>query len=245
MKNGREFLKGASSLKYDLSQTDASKGIAVPDFEKPVKPGQKVIPLLKKKEWKNIPKVDLASAIENRRSERVFLKKALSLEELSFLLWATQGVVRKGEGYTMRTVPSAGARHAFETYLCVLNVAALKQGVYRYLPVRHQLAEEFLDEQLAAKIIPACMGQQFATTAAVVFAWAVIPYRMEWRYGPVSYKAIALDAGHVCQNLYLACEAVGCGTCAVAAYNQELMDKLLVLDGQDEFTLYLAPVGKA
>jgi nitroreductase len=48
----------------------------------------------------------------------------------------------------------------------------------------------------------------------------------------------------VCQNLYLACEAIGAGTCAVAAYDQELMDQLLGLDGKDEFVIYLAPVGK-
>jgi nitroreductase len=55
---------------------------------------------------------------------------------------------------------------------------------------------------------------------------------------------IALDAGHVCQNLYLACEAIGAGTCAIAAYNQDLADELLGVDGDEEFTVYIAPVGK-
>ncbi len=72
----------------------------------------------------------------------------------------------------------------------------------------------------------------------------VFPYRMEWRYGLAAHKVIALDAGHVCQNLYLACEAIGAGTCAVAAYQQQLMDGLLRVDGQEEFVIYLAPVGK-
>jgi SagB-type dehydrogenase family enzyme len=74
--------------------------------------------------------------------------------------------------------------------------------------------------------------------------WSAIPYRMEWRYGLAAHKVILLDAGHVCQNLYLACEAIGAGTCAVAAYDQELMDKLLRIDGNDEFVIYLAAVGK-
>ena len=68
--------------------------------------------------------------------------------------------------------------------------------------------------------------------------------RTEWRYAEASYKVIALDAGHVCQNLYLACEAIGAGTCAIAAYNQALADELLGIDGDEEFTVYLAPVGK-
>lgn len=69
-------------------------------------------------------------------------------------------------------------------------------------------------------------------------------YRMEWRYGDASYKVIALDAGHVCQNLYLACEAVSAGACAIAAYDQKLADRLVGVDGEEEFVLYMAAVGK-
>jgi SagB-type dehydrogenase family enzyme len=67
---------------------------------------------------------------------------------------------------------------------------------------------------------------------------------MEWRYGLAAHKVIALDAGHVCQNLYLACEAIGAGTCAIGAYDQDALDALLEVDGRDEFAVYLAPVGK-
>ena len=94
------------------------------------------------------------------------------------------------------------------------------------------------------KLTEATLGQAFVGQAAVVFIWTTIPYRMEWRYGLAAHKVIALDAGHVCQNLYLACEAIGAGTCAVAAYHQQLMDRLVRVDGQEEFVIYLAPVGK-
>jgi nitroreductase len=67
---------------------------------------------------------------------------------------------------------------------------------------------------------------------------------MEWRYHLAAHKVIAIDAGHVCQNLYLASAAIGGGTCAVAAYHQEIMDQLLGVDGNDEFVIYLAAVGK-
>ena len=78
-----------------------------------------------------------------------------------------------------------------------------------------------------------------------MFIWTTIPNRMEWRYSVVSHKIIALDAGHVCQNLYLACESIGCGTCAIGAYDQEKMDKFLGVDGEEEFAIYAAPVGRA
>jgi SagB-type dehydrogenase family enzyme len=167
------------------------------------------------------------------------------LDELSFLLWATQGVRGKATGSQVnRTVPSAGNRHALETYLAVQNVEGLEKGAYRYLPLTHQLLLEFLDEKLGAKVEKAAWCQPCPGTAAVTFIWTAIPYRMEWRYGDAAHKVIALDAGHVCQNLYLACEAIGAGTCSISAYDQEAMDELLRVDGKDEFTVYLATLGK-
>ena len=241
----RSFLKDSIRKRVDFSRTDQNRGVPPPPLEKPRRQDQQIVKLARPGEWKTIPPCELARAIENRRSRRAFRPQPLALEELSFLLWATQGVTRVGRGYAFRTVPSAGARHALETYVCALGVQSLAAGVYRYLPVEHGLALEFTDGELARKLVPATFGQEFVGRAAAVFVWAAVPYRMEWRYGPASVKVIAIDAGHVCENLYLACEAVSAGTCAVAAYDQEAMDFLLRLDGEDEFVVYLAPVGKA
>ena len=90
----------------------------------------------------------------------------------------------------------------------------------------------------------ACLGQTFAGQSAVCLAWTAIPYRTEWRYSLIAHKMIALDAGHVCQNLYLASESIGAGTCGIGAYDHKRMDALLGVDGKDEFTVYVAPVGK-
>lgn len=60
----------------------------------------------------------------------------------------------------------------------------------------------------------------------------------------VAPKMIALDAGHVCQNLYIACTAIGAGTCAIGAYDQDKMDAIIGADGKEEFVIYAAPVGK-
>ena len=125
-----------------------------------------------------------------------------------------------------------------------MRVSGLEPGLYRYLPLEHQLLHLLREEQMPEKLTEATLGQVFAGRAAAVFIWTTIPYRMEWRYGLAAHKVIALDAGHVCQNLYLACEAIGVGTCAMAAYHQQLMDRLVQVDGQEEFVVYLAPVGK-
>jgi SagB-type dehydrogenase family enzyme len=168
------------------------------------------------------------------------------LEEISFLLWATQGVQKKrADGFSsFRTVPSGGARHPFETYLAVIRIRGLQTGLYRYLTLTHQLCLLRPDPDPGPKVTEACRGQGFAGRAAAVFIWAAVPYRSEWRYGILAAKLVALEAGHLCQNLYLASEAIGAGTCAIGAYDQDKMDSLLGLDGKEEFAVYVAPVGK-
>ena len=244
-KKYRLFLKDSLRKVIDFSQTAQSRGVAPPPLEKPYAKESQRIDLPNYEQFKDIGTIDLKTAIGNRESRRSYSNQPLSREELSFLLWATQGIKKKLDpGHALRTVPSAGCRHALETYLCVLNVQGLDQGIYRYLPLEHQLLFEFTEENLNRKIVQAVLGQHYPGEAAVTFIWTTIPYRMEWRYDIAAHKVIAIDAGHVCQNLYLACEAIGAGTCAMAAYDPEGIDNLLRIDGQDEFTIYLASVGK-
>lgn len=241
----RDFLKDSIRKKINFRYTDQNQGIPVPPIEKGCPENAERFELPGPGEWKAIPEKDVKSAIGSRKSRRAYLDENLSLEELAFLLWCTQGTRgRMFNGHIHRTVPSAGCRHSFETYLAVFRVEGLKQGMYRYLPLSHELVFEFEDEMLSEKMTIAALGQAYAGKSAVTFVWTTIPYRMEWRYSLAAHKVIALDAGHVCQNLYLACEAVGAGTCAIAAYDQEEMDQLLGLDGESEFAVYLAPVGK-
>ena len=241
----RYFLKDTIRQEIDFTKTDQNRSIPPPPLEKPFPANATRHDLTPVGKWAGIGAVDLASAMGNRQSHRTFKAEPLTLDELSFLLWATQGVRQQvAPGAVLRTVPSAGNRHALETYLAVQRVGGLEPGFYRYLPLEHQLLHLFDEEQMPQKLADATLGQAFVGRAAVVFIWTTIPYRMEWRYGLAAHKVIALDAGHVCQNLYLACEAIGAGTCAVAAYHQQLMDGLVRVDGQEEFVVYLAPVGK-
>ena len=241
----RDFLKDTVRQTIDFRLTDQSKGVPAPPIEKPYDENSERIDLVAKENWHGIADVDLLSAIQNRQSHRRFRDEPLSLEELSFLLWTTQGIRKKADESTaFRTVPSAGCRHAIETYLCVLNVTGLAMGIYRYLPIEHQLLVVSLEETLSEDIVTAAFYQSFIGKAPVTFIWTAIPYRMEWRYHITAHKVIALDAGHICQNLYLASSAIGGGVCAVAAYHQEMMDELLEVDGKDEFAIYLAVAGK-
>jgi len=241
----RDFLKSSIWKTIDFSTTDQSRGIKPPPAEKPCNPEDRRINLIKPGDWKSIPEVSVEAAIAQRKSRRSYTEDTIKLGELSFLLWATQGLREKESAVrNYRTVPSAGCRHALETYIAAFRVKGIPKAIYRYLPMSHQLVEVVKHQDLEGLLTQAALGQSFAGKNAVTFVWTTIPARMEWRYSRTSYKAIALDAGHVCQNLYLACEAIGAGTCAIAAYDQEVADKILGIDGVEEFTIYMAPVGK-
>ena len=241
--NYRDFLKNSGQNKVDSLGTKQKKGIE-PPRQKPCDPQDKKISLVSPEIWKLDSKVSLEFAIKNRKSRRVYSEKPITLENLSFLLWATQGIrSTKSKHTNFRTVPSAGCRHAIETYIAAFRVEGIEKGIYRYLPLSHELVEVAKHSNMEELINYSTLNQIFCTRGALTFIWTTIPERMEWRYAESSYKAIALDAGHICQNLYLACEAIGAGACAIASYEQEFIDNVIGIDGDKEFTIYLASVG--
>jgi len=239
---GREFME-RTKYRY-LGRSDQEKGLPQPLLELPADPAQPVIDLVPPEKI-SVPPLDLRAAIERRQSVRSYEREHLSLEELSFLLWCTQGVKRvHGTQATFRTVPSAGARHAFETYVLANDVKGLGPGLYRYLALSHRLCRVKADPALHTAVSRACFDQSFVMRCNAVFLWTAVPYRMTWRYGERGYRDLHLDAGHVCQNLYLAAEAVGCGACAIAAFDDDAMAGLLGIDGTTHVLIYLATVGK-
>jgi SagB-type dehydrogenase family enzyme len=249
-RNLRRFISADNWDEYVQKDhvTDQRNKLPAPPVQKPYDPDADLIDLVPPDKLTSgtAPIIDV---IARRASRRKYTDEALTLEELSFLLWATQGVRKaatKDGGIlrTYRTVPSAGARHPLETYIVVNRVEGLDCGLYRYLPVEHKLLLERKEDNLAEKVAHASLEQKFIGRGAVIFVWTAIPYRAEWRYSIVAHKMIAQDSGHLCQNLYLAAEAIDAGACAIAAYYQKPMDNLIGVDGEDEFVIYLSPVGK-
>ena len=189
--------------------------------------------------------MDLRTAVESRRTIRAYSEAPLSLDETAYLLWVSQGVKRVSKRpSTARTVPSAGARHAFETYLLVNRVEGLNSGLYRYAAIEHGLLRLDAPADIAERIAHACLDQSQVTGSAATFIWAAVVERMYWRYVERGYRYLHLDAGHVCQNLALGAEQVGCGICPIAAFDDELLNETLGLDGETMFVVYLATAGK-
>src|SRR4051812_30189927 len=243
----RVFLKGyPGEWRPD---SDRQQDRPAPPTTKAVPADAKRLPLVAVEDI-HLGDMPVREAIAARRSVREFSDAAISLEELSFLLWATQGVtgIQRDESGAViqeyRAAPSGGARYPLETYLAVRRVDGLKPGLYRYLPSEHQLLLVREDAELPGQLQAACYGTPAVGGAAVVFIWSAVPYRTEWKYTYLSHRMIAMEAGHVCENLYLAATASGAGVCAALSYDQPHVDRLLGLDGQDKFAIYLACVGK-
>lgn len=249
MKN-REFLKGYHFGDAGTEKTDQEQELpGIPCLKK--RHQNFAIPLPAEFDKLNISG-DIWDLIMQRKSCRKYLPKELSMQELSFLLWAIQGI-RKVAGrknpVTFRSVPSAGSRHPLETYLFANHISGLNKGIYHYLPGEHALEVWNSNRDYDTQLIRALCGQHFAASAPVLFVWSALPYRTEWRYGLKASKYILLDAGHMCQNLYLACGAIGCGACAIGAYDQDFLDELLDFapgpssDSRYECAVYAACAG--
>ncbi len=238
-----DFLKATTHT--NMSRSPQDQGLPQPPLELPLPTDAELIPL-PPPALLELPPMDLQTAIERRATLRRYAKTPLSLDELSYLLWLTQGVKEfTKRPVTLRTVPSAGARHAFETLLLINRVEGLTPGLYRFAAGRHALfALPDAYPAIREQITQACLKQSQIPSSAVTFIWVAVTERMTWRYVERGMRYLHLDAGHVCQNLYLAAEALDCGVCAIAAFEDEKLNEALNLDGENLFVIYLATLGK-
>ena len=247
MENNRKFLRFFDKDEFDrmVPESDEQKNEPFPLFQKVYAENAKLVELISPENFR-VCKISFLAIFNRRMSRRNYTSEYLTLEELSVLLWCTQGVkqVLKSRSGVLRTVPSAGAKSPFETYLIINRVEGLEPGLYRYLSFTHQLLFLKNIPDSEKKIGELAFDQEFVGKGAVIFCWVAIPYRSEWRYTIGAHKFIAIDLGAVCENLYLACEAINLGTVAIGFYEQSKFDTFLELDGNDEFVVLIAPVGK-
>lgn len=247
IEKGRAFMRGYRNNDPFMDDFESDQDLKLPQpplVKAPMAADGNRIMLTK--DFSDLPMLhNLPQLIESRHSSRIYTQENMNLTQLSFLLWSCQGVKSiRGKSYaTLRTVPSGGARHPFETYLMVRNIDGLNPGSYHYLPMEHAL--EFLHEieDIDNKINESLSGQRWAAKANVVFYWSMVPYRAEWRYGIYAHRVALMDAGHMAENLYLACTGIGLGCCAIGAFSDELCNELFTLNGEEEFMLYVVPVG--
>lgn len=232
-----------AALVKNNQNTSKVQHLTVPPMEKPCPAGSKIL-MLPEPELLDDHEVSFLELVELRATIREYAEMPMSLKDLSYLLWCTQGVkqILPG-GATKRTVPSAGARNALETYLLIDRVDGLEPGLYRYLPLEHALFPVEIGEAVKVKMEPAFTKVNMYRNSAVTFIWTAVLERMEYSFGGRALQYLYLDAGHICQNLYLAGYTLHIGVCAVGSFNDNELNDLLGLDGENEFAVYAAHTG--
>jgi SagB-type dehydrogenase family enzyme len=228
------------------SEPDQSRNEGFPQYLAEPKEGAQVILLPNVDNF--VPSNnDLVQLLLQRRTIRHYDTQSLMAQnKLAYLLKYTQGIrdFNEKRGVTLRYVPSAGSRHPFETYLLVQRVEGIEPGIYHYIAHMNALELISLDEEMISKAHESTLRQRQVITSAVTFFWSAEVYRTSWRYSERSYRYFHLDAGHICQNLYLCAESIGYGVCAIAAFDDKIANEFLNQNELDRFVVYVASVGK-
>jgi len=183
--------------------------------------------------------VSVETALLKRRSVRDYAGGALTLPEVSQLLWAAQGITHPRG---LRTAPSAGATYPLETYLVVGDVTGLAAGVYRYKPHEHKLVK-VLDGDLRVEPAAAALGQIWVREGAINIVLTAIYERTTRRYGDRGIRYVHMEVGHVGQNIHLQAVALNLGTVVIGAFDDDQVKTFLNLP-LNEHPLYIMPVGR-
>lgn len=238
---GNDFINGTRCPDY--STVDLVLRIPEPPHELPVRAGQTVIKLPgpKKIKFSDMP---VRKAIESWEPVGFFPRSSINLEQLSYLLWCTQGFKKiVAESVEIRNIPSTGSRNPLETYFVAGEVDGLETGLYRYLPKSHSIVAERLDSGLTLEMSTASLNFKLTTRAAVTFLWVAIPYRTVWAVGNRGYRSALIEAGHACQNLILAAAGLDLQVAPIDLFHDDLVMKLANLDPETQWPVYLAAVG--
>jgi len=190
--------------------------------------------------------ISVEKALMNRRSHRHFQNSEISAEQLSQILWAAYGITEPRPNPLLRgglrTAPSAGALFPLEIYVAVGNVKGIETGLYKYVSQEHKIVRT-IDKDIRAELSAAALNQAMVRNAPITVVYTAVFGRVVERYGDRGRERyVFMEIGHSAQNVYLQAEALGLGTCAIAAFTDSRVSGLLNL-AEEEKPLYLMPTG--
>lgn len=183
--------------------------------------------------------MSLEEALLKRRSVRTYQDSPLTIDEVSQLLWAAQGITSE-DGF--RTAPSAGALYPLEIYLVSEHVQGLEKGVYRYNPRLHSL-EQISSGSHAEALYRHALYQDPVLLAPLTVVFAAEYARTEVKYGLRAHRYVHLEVGHAVENLLLQAVALGLGAVVIGAYDDVAVRQALRLPPHHA-PLALVPVGR-
>jgi len=184
------------------------------------------------------PKLDGSVSVEKglaeRRSVRAYKPEAVSMEEVSQILWAAQGITEPSKGY--RTAPSARGTYVIHVYLVAGNVSGLPGGLYRYEPKGHTLVKLSEGDKKGDLLKAAGQAPIGPAPAALIISGVTdrSAANPNWMY---------LEAGHASQNVYLQAFTLKLGTVTMAGFKPEAVSRALNLPEKEQ-PIYIMPFGR-
>lgn len=178
-------------------------------------------------------KMSLEQSIQNRRSERDYLAQEISLQQLSQILWAAQGITDKNYGF--RAAPSAGALYPLHFYV------VKKDGVFRYIPDGHKLVK-LKKEDMRPSLGRASLGQAAIRTAPVDIIITGNFGISQAKYGARAFRYVCMEVGHAAENIHLQAVALGLSSVPIGAFWDDVIKTTLDLPDTED-PLYIIPIG--
>jgi SagB-type dehydrogenase family enzyme len=182
--------------------------------------------------------ISITESLSQRRSIRKYTDESLTVEELSQLLWAGQGLTNSQGN---RTSPSAGGLYPIELLAVVSNVDKLENGVYEYDPLNHAIISKATGD-IGRELAEAALQQECLMNCPVSIIIAADIGKLSWKYGNRAERYVYMESGHVSQNIYLQATGMKLGTVAVGAFFDDRIRQALKLP-QNLQPLYLMPIG--
>jgi len=229
------FLETVATGIVSTRPTVTTTGTAVPVTPAVLANGNVALPAPDHKTAKTLDAV-----LENRRSVRQYKDAALTIPQVSKILWAGQGITNTTSG--KRTAPSAMATYPLTLYLAAQNITGLTQGVYAYEPTGHSLVM-YKDKTGMAQLLQA-QGQPSALTApATIFI--VANYSPFEKFGnEVALESTSFESGHVAQNILLMATELDLSGVPMTGYNATTVENALALD-KNHHAIYTVAIGVA
>ncbi len=182
--------------------------------------------------------ISVEEALLQRRSIRQYSESSISLNDLSQVLWAAQGITNE-RGY--RTAPSAGALYPIELYVVIGSVEEISAGVYKYNPHENSL-EQITAGDKRNDLFKAALWQEPVENAQVVLVFTVVYERTMVKYGERGIRYAQIEIGHAAQNVYLQCVSLNLGTVFIGAFNDDSVKSVINAEENEE-PLGIMPVG--
>ena len=176
--------------------------------------------------------MSLTEALATRRSVRAFTDKAVTMEQISQLCWAAQGITDQPSGG--RTAPSAKALYAATIYV------VKKDGSFEYLPGPHVL-RPLGGAEAIGNLRGACW-QPSVGSAPMTLVLAINVERLKGRCGKDAEKYSLMEAGHVAQNVLLQATALGLASVPVGGADEAAIARALAIPAPQR-PVYLLPIG--